>query len=53
MADAIEIDEMIRPGLRGTHGPLFLHRSLKPLATINFASEPDLFGNECEGLCGV
>ena len=34
----------------------FLHRSLKPLRSIDFNTpEPQLsmFGNECEGMCGV
>lgn len=53
MADAIAVDEAVRNGLRGTHGPLYLHRSLRPLSAINMKAEPDLFGNECEGLCGV
>ena len=34
---------------------VFLHRSLKPLDAVSFASDNtrDLFGNECEGMCGV
>lgn len=34
----------------------FLHSSRKPLAEVTFtqkAKEPSLFGNECEGMCGV
>jgi hypothetical protein len=42
----------------------YLHRSLLPIRTIDFATrvkdkadieaqQPDLFGNECEGMCGV
>lgn len=32
----------------------FLHKSLKPLSEVDFeTTEPDLFGNECEGMCGV
>jgi len=35
----------------------YLHPSLQPLSKINFDSlkdeSPDLFGNECEGICGV
>src|SRR3990167_1660239 len=43
-------------GLRNTDGPLYLHRSLMPLASVDFRSpaergQPDLFGNECEGVC--
>lgn len=36
----------------------FLHRSLLPLAEVDFSTDEDrgqlsLFGNECEGMCGV
>lgn len=36
----------------------FLHRSLKPLAEVDFSTEEEngqenLFNNECEGMCGV
>lgn len=36
----------------------FMHRSLKPLDEVDLRShaergQPDLFGNECEGMCGV
>lgn len=39
-------------------GVPFLHRSLKPLSEVDFNPqrdqlELDLFGNECEGMCGV
>jgi hypothetical protein len=57
-ADAVHVDEAIRNGLRGTHGPLYLHRSLVPLAEVDLSTDaergqPDLFGNDCEGVCGV
>jgi hypothetical protein len=59
-ADAIAIDELIRPGLpREKHPqPLFVHHSLKPLSEVDFTTaaergQPDLFGNECSGVCGV
>lgn len=34
---------------------VFLHRSLKPLDVVAFASDhqPNLFDDECEGMCGV
>ena len=60
-AEAVEVDERIRTiwtdhqedGKR-----LYLHRSLKPLAEIDFRNLEDmgqlnLFENECEGMCGV
>lgn len=36
----------------------YMHRSLRPLDEIDFTrwqdrNQPDLFGNECEGMCGV
>lgn len=54
-ADAIAFDKAIRGGFKGTRGEVFLHRSLKPLDEVVFANDnqPDLFGNECEGMCGV
>ncbi len=61
-AKAIEIDEMIRPGIRrndkGTStGNLFLHRSLTPLKDLDL-STPEERGQvdlltECEGGCGL
>lgn len=42
------------PSARG--GALFLHRSLRPLDSIDFTPDDrqaDMFGNECEGMCGV
>jgi len=39
-------------------GDVFLHSSLRPLDEVDFAERAgyqqfDLFGNECEGMCGV
>ena len=60
-AEAVEVDERIRTiwtdhqedGRR-----LYLHRSLKPLAEVDFRNLEDLgqlnmFENECEGMCGI
>ena len=62
-ADAVTIDEIIRPGIPGPNRPLgdgwFVHRSRKPLVECSFEavsdknSRSDQFSNECEGLCGV
>lgn len=57
-ADAVEIDRMIRGGVRGTKKALYLHRSLQPLEAVDFRNAEDagqyrLFGEECEGMCGV
>jgi hypothetical protein len=35
-----------------------MHKSLKPLAEVDLRThdeigQPDLFANECEGMCGV
>lgn len=56
-ADAVEVDAAIRdqPGFRGKQ---FVHRSLMPLPKVDLrtddeAGQPDLFNNECEGMCGV
>lgn len=58
--DAIAVDEMIRDGgqRRGMRGQQFAHRSLVPLADADLRSDLQrgqlsLFGNECEGMCGV
>lgn len=57
-ADAIEFDRAIRNGIRGTRDQLFVHRSLVPLDEVDLRThaelgQPDLFNNECEGMCGV
>lgn len=61
-AEAVAIDRAIRPGVPGPRRPLgeawFVHRSLVPLDEVDLrtdaeAGQPDLFGNECEGMCGV
>lgn len=61
-ADACRVDEAIRPGMPGPRRPegeqWFVHRSMTPLADIDFrtaeeAGQLSMFGNECEGMCGV
>lgn len=57
-AEAVEVDNIIRNGIRGTTEKLFMHRSMKPLIEVDFSSLEDLgqmnmFENECEGICGV
>jgi hypothetical protein len=61
-ARACEVDEAIRrPGAvakKGLHGELYVHRSLTPLAVIDFdrlapsTLEPMAVG-ECQGMCGL
>lgn len=54
-ADAVAFDREIRQR-DGMRGEAFLHRSLKPLDEVDFGVDEDtidLFGNECEGMCGT
>jgi hypothetical protein len=58
-AEAVEYDRILRTGnARGMRAIEFMHRQRVPLdeADLSTAAErgqPDLFGNECEGMCGV
>lgn len=61
-AEAISIDETIRPGMPGPRRPKgeewFLHSDRIPLADVDLSTAEDrgqlnLFLNECEGMCGV
>lgn len=61
-AEAVMIDAAIRPGMPGPKRPpgdaWWVHRSLVPLDQVDLRTDaelgqPDLFGNECEGMCGV
>ncbi len=61
-ADAIAIDEAIRPGMPGPKRPKgeawFVHSDRVPLADVDLSTAEDrgqlnLFLNECEGMCGV
>lgn len=54
--DAVEFDNAIRN--TGNEGELFIHQSLTPLGEVDLRSDLDrgqvaLFGEECEGMCGV
>lgn len=56
--EAVEFDEAVRnmPKMNGT---CYLHRSLRPLAEIDFTNPADKgqmdfgFEEECEGMCGI
>lgn len=53
---AVAVDLAIRHSL-GT-GAAFIHRQLRPLSDVDLSTaadrgQLDLFGNECEGMCGV
>jgi hypothetical protein len=58
-ADAVAVDKAIRLGNpRGMRGVEYMHSSRKPLDEVDLrtdaeAGQPDLFNNECEGICGV
>lgn len=58
-AQACEVDELVRAGghMRKWRNELFVHRSLQPLKEVDLSNpnkdQPDLFNNECEGMCGV
>jgi len=61
-AEAVAVDAAIRPGMPGPKRPegdaWFVHRSLKPLPEVDLRTDAelgqaDLFGDECDGMCGV
>lgn len=60
-ADALEVDGAIRHGFKsqaGIGGIIYLHSSLQPLADVDLSTavergQPNLFNDECEGMCGV
>lgn len=53
-ADVVAMDRAIRvvPKMRLEQ---FMHRSCKPIDQVQFSNEAqvDMFGNECEGMCGT
>lgn len=60
--DAVTVDKIIRSGgtqkEKGLRGKQYMHSSMKPLDEVDLTTESDwgqleLFGNECEGMCGV
>ena len=59
--DAVEFDHALRSGDREAFGmshPVYLHKSMTPLDEVDLSTETDrgqldMFGEECEGLCGV
>lgn len=57
-ADAVAIDEALRQGdARGMRGQEYMHSARIPLRLAvelkNQPEHPNLFENECEGMCGV
>lgn len=53
--DVVEIDQLIRDPANGFRGTQFIHRSMKPLTDVNLTDDkqPNLFMNECSGMCGI
>ena len=56
--DAVEFDRKIREPGRGMAGKQYLHRDAVPLDQVDLRTDlekgqPDLWGNECEGMCGM
>lgn len=51
--DAVAFEQEYGPKV--AKNPAFLHDSITPLGDVEFKNEhqPDLFGMDCEGLCGV
>lgn len=58
-AEAVEYDHLLRTGSsRSMRAVEFMHRQRVPLDQVDFSHrldnrQGDLFGNECEGICGV
>ena len=60
-ADAVDFDHGLRSGINhafGMDAPVYLHRSMMPLEMVDLSTEQDrgqldMFGEECEGMCGV
>jgi len=61
--EAVTLDRALSSGVKristeGSTGPLHLHRSMTPLEDVDLRNsdergQPDLFGNDCEGMCGL
>ena len=58
-ADAVEIDRALRGGMtKGMRADKYMHRSLVPLDEVDLSTPSDhgqteLWGDECDGICGV
>lgn len=54
--ETVEVDKVIRDRAFGMQQKQYMHRSCKPLDEVNFSAiedQIDMFGNECEGMCGL
>ena len=57
-SDAVYVDNALRSTTRAERfdGEMYLHNSMTPLSKVNLlpvSQELTMFGDECEGLCGV
>lgn len=57
-SEAVSVDDAIRSNKVLLRGTPYLHPSLKPLREVDLSTAEErgqlnLFGNECEGMCGV
>lgn len=55
-ADACAVDAQIRGGFVNMTERVWVHRDRLPLADVDFSAgerQSDMWGNECEGMCGV
>lgn len=56
-ARAVEVDRLIRPGIPGEGAEIFVHPQRVPLDQADLSTDaergqPDLWPDECEGICG-
>jgi hypothetical protein len=55
---AVEFDKRIRTGIHKVRAKCFVHRDCVPLSEVDLSTDDErgqglLWGNECEGMCGV
>jgi hypothetical protein len=55
---AVEFDMKIRTGIHGVRAKCFVHRDCVPLSEVDLSTDDErgqglLWGNECDGMCGV
>lgn len=51
---AVAFDEKIRNGTKSVKWAAYLHKSMRPLPEVDLnENQIEMFGNECEGMCGV
>ena len=59
--DLVDFDHSLRSGVRHAFGmkfPAYIHKTMTPIDEVDFSNETDnghldMFGEECEGMCGV